>query len=69
MQYPGQVNKIAAGSVVIIMNFEPKMGCGLHKTRRGLIPSGCALINVYQKFISTILYPRLKYLVSWLADL
>ena len=31
MQYPGQVNKIAAGSAVIIMNFEPKMGCGLHK--------------------------------------
>ena len=26
MQYPGQVNKIAAGSAVIIMNFEPKMG-------------------------------------------
>ena len=32
MQYPGQVNKIAAGSaVIIIMNFEPKMGCGPHK--------------------------------------
>ena len=31
MQYPGQVNKIAAGSAVIIMNFEPKMGCGLLK--------------------------------------
>ena len=31
MQYPGQVNKIAAGSAVIIMNFEPKMGCGPHK--------------------------------------
>ena len=32
MQYPdidlGQVNKIAAGSAAIIMNFEPKMGCG-----------------------------------------
>ena len=32
MQYLGQVNKIAASSAVIIMNFEPKMGCGLHKT-------------------------------------
>ena len=31
MQYPGQVNKIAAGSAVIIMNFELKMGCGLNK--------------------------------------
>ena len=31
MQYPGRVNKIAAGSAVIITNFEPKMGCGLHK--------------------------------------
>ena len=31
MQYPGQVNKIAAGSAVLIMNFEPKMGCGQHK--------------------------------------
>ena len=26
MQYPGQVNKIAAGSAVIMMNFEPKWG-------------------------------------------
>ena len=31
MQYPGLVNKIAAGSAVIIMNFERKMGCGLLK--------------------------------------
>ena len=31
MQYPGQVNKTAAGSAAIIMNFEPKMGCGQHK--------------------------------------
>ena len=31
MQYPGLVNKIAAGSAVMIMNFEPKMGCGPHK--------------------------------------
>ena len=45
MQYPGQVNKIAAGSAVIIMNFEPKMGCG-PQNRRGLTQSGCGL-NVY----------------------
>ena len=36
MQYPGQVNKIAAGSAFIIMNFEPKMGCDLHKMGVGL---------------------------------
>ena len=36
MQCPGQVNKIAAGSAVIIMNFEPKTGCGLHKMSIGL---------------------------------
>ena len=40
MQYPGQVNKIAAGSAVIIMNFEPKMGCGLHKRGMALLKVG-----------------------------
>ena len=51
MQYPGQVNKIAAGSAVIIMNFEPKMWCGLHKMGVALPQLG-AVLNVYIKFIS-----------------
>ena len=39
MQYPGQVNKIAAGSA-IIMNFESKMWCGVHKMSVALLQVG-----------------------------
>ena len=39
MQYP---IKIAARPAVIIMNFEPKMGCGLHKMGVALTQVGVA---------------------------
>ena len=44
MQYPGQVKKIAAGSAVIIMNFEQKMGCGQCKMGVALPQVGVVLM-------------------------
>ena len=56
MQYTGQVNKIAAGSAVIIMNFEPKMGCGLHKTWVWLYPKWVWFKEVGNYAIVALLY-------------